>query len=54
MANVRATCDDAYIGVLGNTADIAQLTKWVLQSPAGEDPIQGPGICFGEFGGGLP
>ena len=54
MANVRATCDDAYIGVLGTTADIAQLTKWVLQGPAGEDPIQGPGICFGEFGGGLP
>ncbi|HEX6868685.1 MAG TPA: hypothetical protein VF119_07755 [Candidatus Limnocylindrales bacterium] len=54
MANIRATCDGAYIGVLGTTSDIARLTTWALQVPAGQDPTQGPGICFGALGGGSP
>jgi hypothetical protein len=53
MANVRATCDGDYIGVLGTTSDIARLTEWVLAVPPGEDETEGPGICFGSLGGGL-
>lgn len=51
-ANFRATCDTVYVGVLGNGSRLDELTEWALRPPEGES-LQGPGICFGMFGGGL-
>ena len=52
FANYRATCNGHYVGVLGATSAIDALTDWALLVPEGEEPSEGPGICFGELGGG--
>lgn len=53
IANVRVTCADVYIGVLGDRTDLSDLHDWAWGYPAGyergiSDP---PGICVGD---GLP
>ena len=54
IANFRATCGEGtYIGVLGNTAALDELSDWALRPPPGEMAAAGPGICFGTLGGGL-
>jgi hypothetical protein len=50
LANFRATCGEGvYVGVLGNTARLDDLTAWALRWP---DPDQlsfpMPGICAGQ------
>jgi hypothetical protein len=48
-ANVRATCGDTYIGILGTGKDLSDLHDWAWRYPEGyevgtPDP---PGICIG-------
>lgn len=48
-ANVRATCDQAYIGVLGRGTDLAALHDWIWVYPDGYEvgTPDSPGICKG-------
>jgi hypothetical protein len=47
LANVRATCDDAYIGILGKGGDLSDLTDWAWKYPKGaaRSIPEPPGIC---------
>jgi hypothetical protein len=47
IANVRVTCDTAYIGVLGAKKDLSDLTDWTWRYPKGYEPgtPDAPGIC---------
>ncbi|HEY3164308.1 MAG TPA: hypothetical protein VGJ71_08100 [Candidatus Limnocylindrales bacterium] len=47
IANVRATCyGDLYVGVLGNTKELANLYAWTWKVAQGEDTHRDPpGIC---------
>ncbi len=47
LANVRATCGNAYIGVLGTKKDLSELYDWARRYPAGSphDTPEPPGIC---------
>jgi hypothetical protein len=47
VANVRATCGAAYIGVLGRGTDLSDLTDWSWTYPKGYEPRMpdSPGIC---------
>ena len=47
IANVRATCGNAYIGVLGTGKDLSDLYAWARKYPAGapHDTPEPPGIC---------
>jgi hypothetical protein len=49
-ANVRATCGNAYIGVLGTGTDLSDLNDWTWRYPAGYEPgtPDSPGICVGD------
>ena len=46
FANFRATCGGIYIGVLGNTEDLAALSEWAERSTSTDTPTP-PGICAG-------
>jgi hypothetical protein len=48
-ANVRATCGDVYVGVLGNGTDLSDLNDWTWRYPDGYEPgtPDAPGICVG-------
>ncbi|HEX6867403.1 MAG TPA: hypothetical protein VF119_01295 [Candidatus Limnocylindrales bacterium] len=50
VANVRATCGDgAYVGVLGRTARLDELTAWALAWPDPDElSFPMPGICAGQ------
>jgi len=50
IANVRATCGNAYIGVLGTGTDLSELNDWAWSYPAGYEPgtPDMPGICIGD------
>ena len=50
VANVRATCGNAYIGVLGTGTDLSELNDWAWTYPAGYEPgtPDMPGICVGD------
>lgn len=52
-ANVRVTCGEYYIGVLGDQTDLSDLDAWAWAFPAGYEPgtYDPPGICIGD---GLP
>lgn len=52
-ANVRVTCADVYIGVLGDRTDLSDLHAWAWHFPAGHEraPSDPPGVCVGD---GLP
>jgi hypothetical protein len=47
IANVRVTCGNAYIGVLGTGKDLSDLYAWARKYPAGaaHDTPEPPGIC---------
>ncbi len=47
IANVRVTCGNAYIGVLGTGKDLSDLYAWTRKYPAGaaHDTPEPPGIC---------
>ena len=49
IANVRVTCDKAYIGVLGTRKDLSDLYVWTQNVPKGApmDTPSPPGICLG-------
>jgi hypothetical protein len=49
-ANVRATCGNAYVGVLGTGTDLSDLNDWAWRYPDGYEPgtPDSPGICIGE------
>ena len=49
IANVRATCGDAYVGVLGTGTDLSDLNDWAWAYPEGVEPgtPSAPGICIG-------
>jgi hypothetical protein len=49
-ANFRATCGDAYVGVLGTGTDLSDLTDWTWRYPAGYEPgvPDMPGLCIGD------
>ncbi len=49
-ANVRLTCGQAYIGILGTGTDVAALHDWAWRFPKGYEPGTPslPGICIGE------
>ena len=49
MANVRLTCGNAYIGVLGTGTDLSDLQDWSWRYPAGYEPgtPDAPGLCVG-------
>jgi hypothetical protein len=53
VANFRATCDSDYIGVLGRTSALDDLTEWAMRVPDDEPYGAAPGLCFGSFGGGI-
>lgn len=46
-ANVRTTCGNAYVGILGNGSDLLALVNWTWRYPAGSEPgtLDAPGIC---------
>jgi hypothetical protein len=48
-ANVRATCDQAYVGVLGRGTDLKALHDWIWVYPDGYEvgTPDAPGICKG-------
>ena len=50
VANVRAVCDNAYIGVLGRTTDLSDLMDWTWRYPQGYEAgtPDAPGLCAGE------
>lgn len=50
MANVRATCDAYYIGMLGAGTDLSELYDWAWTYPQGYEPgaHDAPGICVGD------
>jgi hypothetical protein len=47
IANVRVTCGDVYIGVLGTRRDLSDLYEWTLRYPEGapQDTPSPPGVC---------
>ena len=47
VANVRATCGDTYVGVLGKGKDLSDLTDWTWAYPQGYEAgtPDSPGIC---------
>ena len=47
IANARATCGNAYVGVLGTKKDLSDLYAWMRKYPAGaaHDTPEPPGIC---------
>jgi hypothetical protein len=49
-ANVRATCDQAYVGVLGTGTDLSDLHEWIWRYPDGYEvgTPDLPGVCIGE------
>ena len=49
-ANIRATCGNAYVGVLGTGSDLSDLYDWAWRYPAGYEPgtPDMPGICIGD------
>ena len=49
-ANVRATCGDLYIGVLGASRDVPKLHDWTWRYPNGYEPgtPDVPGLCIGD------
>jgi hypothetical protein len=49
-ANVRATCGNAYVGVLGTSTDLSDLNDWTWLYPEGYEPgtPDSPGICIGD------
>lgn len=49
-ANVRVTCGEYYIGILGDRADLSDLHDWAWRFPAGYEPgtPDPPGICIGD------
>ena len=52
VANVRVTCGDTYVGILGAAKDLSDLNDWAWRYPDGyevgvPDP---PGICIGPDG----
>jgi hypothetical protein len=49
-ANVRLTCGNAYIGVLGTGTDLSDLHDWTWLYPEGYEPgtPDSPGICVGD------
>jgi hypothetical protein len=48
-ANVRTTCGDVYIGVLGAARDVSKLHDWTWTYPKGYEPgtPDVPGLCIG-------
>lgn len=49
-ANVRSTCGDTYVGVLGTGADLSDLHDWTWTYPVGYDVATPdmPGLCIGD------
>jgi hypothetical protein len=49
-ANVRVTCGQAYVGILGTRSDLSALLDWAWSYPEGYEPgtPDAPGICIGE------
>ena len=49
VANMRVTCGNAYVGVLGTGTDLSELNDWTWTYPAGYEPgtPDSPGICVG-------
>ena len=47
IANVRVTCGNDYIGVLGTGSDLSDLTDWTWKYPKGTEHSipEAPGIC---------
>jgi len=52
-ANVRTTCDDVYIGVLGAAGDLSKLHDWTWRYPTGYEPgtPDVPGLCVATSAG---
>ena len=48
-ANFRATCGNAYVGVLGTGTDLSDLNDWAWRYPVGYQARtpDAPGICIG-------
>ena len=49
-ANVRATCGNVYVGILGSGTDLSDLHDWAWRYPEGYEPgmPDAPGLCIGE------
>ncbi|HEX5829227.1 MAG TPA: hypothetical protein VFY23_16995 [Candidatus Limnocylindrales bacterium] len=49
-ANVRATCGQTYVGILGTRTDLSELLDWAWAYPEGYEAgtPDAPGICIGE------
>lgn len=49
IANVRLTCGQAYIGILGRKGDLSDLQDWAWRYPDGYEPgtPDVPGVCVG-------
>ena len=49
-ANVRATCANVYVGVLGTGTDLSAISDWTWRYPAGYEPgtPDMPGLCIGD------
>ena len=52
IANVRTTCGDTYVGILGSAKDLSNLVDWAWRYPDGVEPgvPTPPGICIGADG----